>query len=239
MSIPGQSPESLNIFKGCKLLVFASLTSTCTANYFIYALRQLGCELKVCSDVANERADFLAYGAVDVTQVMAQNSFKPDYVLFFEGGSMDLLPIGLEKVGCRTAWYGIDTHMDYAKHLHIGRLFDVSFVAQKEYVERLRADGLRQVHWLPLGFAPELMPSPMPARTTDMAYVGSDLVTANPQRHALLASLRREFPSTRFGPATPQEMGWIYASAKLVFNKSVRNDVNMRFLRRPAQARCW
>ena len=99
----------------------------------------------------------------------------------------------------------------------------------RSYVERLRADGLHQVYWLPLGFAPELLPSPMPERTIDIAYVGSDRVAANPVRHALLGALRREFSSTRFGTAAPKEMGRIYASARLVFNKSVNNDVNMRF----------
>jgi glycosyltransferase involved in cell wall biosynthesis len=214
---------------GRKLLVVASLTPTSTANYLVHAFRQLGCEIRVCSDVASDLADVCAAGAVHVSRVIAQVGFEPDYVVFVEGGSMRLLPVGLECVECLTAWYGIDTHMDYAKHLRIGRLFDVTFLAQKEYVERMRTDGIRQVHWLPLGFAEGLLPSPMPERTIDIAYVGSEQVAANPLRHALLEALRREFSSTRFGAASPNEMGRIYAGAKLVFNKSVNNDVNMRF----------
>lgn len=214
---------------GSEVLVIASLTPTCTAHYFIHAFRQLGCSVKVCSDVAEESADLRVYGAVDIPSVVTQLEFEPDIVLFIEGGTMQILPVGLERLKCVTAWYGIDTHMDYPKHVHIGRLFDVSFIAQKEYVERLRTDGLHQVHWLPFGFAPELMPSPMPERRVDLAYVGSDLVTANPERHALLGALRREFSSTQFGTATPKQMGRIYASARAVFNKSVKNDVNMRF----------
>lgn len=214
---------------GSKVLVIASLTPTCPAHYVIHALRQLGCAVKACSDVAGESMDLRVYGAVDVLQVIAQLGFDPDYLLFIEGGTMQVLPVGLERTACVTAWYGIDTHMDYVKHLRIGRLFDVTFVAQKEYVERLRNDGLRQPHWLPIGFTEELLPSSMPERTIDIAYVGSDRVTANPERHALLGALRREFSSTQFGMATPKEMGRIYASARLVFNKSVKNDVNMRF----------
>jgi hypothetical protein len=48
-------------------------------------------------------------------------------------------------------------------------------------------------------------------------------------RHSLIAALKREFPSHYFGSASPQDMARIYASARLVFNRSVRNDVNMRF----------
>lgn len=219
----------MNVSAGSKILLFASLTPTCTANYFIHAFKELGCEVKVCSDVASERVDVHAFGAVHVSRVLGEIRAQPDCVVFIEGGSMQLLPVGLERLDCLTVWYGIDTHMDYAKHLRIGRLFDVTFIAQKEYVERLRADGLRQAYWLPLGFAPELTPSPMPERTIDIAYVGSEQLAANPLRHALLEALRREFSSTRFGAASPNEMGRIYAGAKLVFNKSVNNDVNMRF----------
>jgi hypothetical protein len=59
--------------------------------------------------------------------------------------------------------------------------------------------------------------------------VGSTNVNANQPRHLLLAALRRVFSSNYFGLASPQEMGRLYASARLVFNRSVNNDVNMRF----------
>ncbi len=212
-----------------KILVLASLTPPATANYFIRALRKGGHDLLVCSDVPSPLADLLVRGAVDVAEISARQNFAPELVLFVEGGTMRLLPVGLENMACLTAWYGIDTHMDYAKHLRIGRLFDVTFIAQQEFVERLRQDGLRQVHWLPLGFASELMPVPMPPKSLDIAHVGSSNVSVNPLRHALISVLRREFPSSYFGPASPQEMGRIYAGAKIVFNRSVNNDVNMRF----------
>ena len=212
-----------------KLLVIASMSETATANYFIAAFKRAGHELLVCSDIDGPQVDMVVSGLVDAEAIMRKRSFAADVVLFFEGGSMRLLPDTSKVKSCLTAWYGVDTHMDYQKHLFIGRLFDVTFIAQKEYVEKLRNDGLRQVYWLPLGFAPELMSTEMPNRTIDIAHVGSSNVAANPQRHLLLAALQREFSSTRFGPATPQEMGSIYASARIVFNRSVNNDVNMRF----------
>jgi hypothetical protein len=212
-----------------KILVLASLTPPATAHYFIRALLEGGHDLLVCSDVPSPLPDLRVRGATDVAEICARQNFSPELVLFVEGGTMRLLPVGLEHMPCLTAWYGIDTHMDYAKHLRIGRLFDVTFIAQQEFVERLRQDGLRQVHWLPLGFAPELMPVSLPPRSLDIAHVGSSNVSANPLRHALISVLRREFPSSYFGPASPQDMARIYASARIVFNRSVNNDVNMRF----------
>lgn len=142
---------------------------------------------------------------------------------------MRLLPDTMRVQSCPTAWYAIDTHMDFDKHVRIGRMFDLTFVAQKQYVIPLAACGVAQAHWLPLAFAPELAPSGESAREIDIAYVGSENASMHPVRKALLASLRGHFASTRFGSATPEEMGHIYASAKLVFNRAVKNDINMRF----------
>lgn len=212
-----------------KLLVIASMSETATANYFITAFKRAGHELLVCSDIDGAQVDMVVSGLVDVEALLGKCSFSANAVLYFEGGSMGLLPDVANVKSCLTAWYGIDTHMDYQKHLLIGRLFDVTFIAQKEYVERLRNDGLRQIYWLPLGFAPELMPDDMPERTMDIAHVGSSHIQANPIRHTLIEAMRGEFSSTYFGEATPKRMGALYASAHVVFNKSVHNDVNMRF----------
>lgn len=211
------------------VLVFASLTPPATANYLISALRDLGHDLFVCSDVDSPLANLQMRGAIDAAQLCASQGLVPDLLLFVEGGTMRIFPVGLEHIPCLTAWYGIDTHMDYVKHLRVGRLFDITFIAHKEYVERLREDGLTQAHWLPVAFAPELHPTQHLERHLDIAYVGSSSASVNPIRHALLVALRREFPLHYFGLATPAEMGKVYASAKLVFNRSVNNDVNMRF----------
>lgn len=210
-----------------KLLVFASLAAGVPAHFFIRAFRDLGHEVCVVSDIAAPGVDVQARGAVDAGTMAAD--FAPDAALFFEGGTMRLLPVGLGRLGCPTAWYGIDTHTNYAKHLRLARLFDVSFIAQKEFVEALRQDGIRQVHWLPLGFPAELLPKILPERDLDIAYVGSTDARVHPERQALIAMLKESFSAAYFGGATPTEMIQIYARARLVFNRSLRNDVNMRF----------
>lgn len=212
-----------------KLLIVASLTKTTTANYFITALKSLGHDLLVCSDIPGPRVDVEVQGLFDVEVVMRKNCFPAQAILFFEGGSMRLLPETSNVSCCVTAWYAIDTHMDFEKHVRIGRLFDVTFVAQKQYVTELSSRGVTQVYWMPLAFATELAPPQMEEREVDVAYVGSENVTMHPQRSALLDVLRNESLVTQFGRASPEEMGRIYANAKLVFNRSVNNDVNMRF----------
>jgi len=74
-------------------------------------------------------------------------------------------------------------------------MFNVTFVAQKEFVERFREDGLRQVYWLPLACAPEIYPSVDLDRCNDVTYVGSNNSLVHPVRHTLLSAIRKEFPS--------------------------------------------
>jgi hypothetical protein len=173
--------------------------------------------------------DAVSAGIVDVAKFCEAKRFDPNVVLFIEGGTMQLFPIGLERLHCLTAWYGIDTHMDYDKHLLTSRAFDATFVAQKEYVERLRQDGVQQVFWLPLAAdRRNCMAEDLP-RSIDVAYVGSMQTNANPARHWALEALRRNFTNVYIGAATPERMNEIYQSAKVVFNRSVNNDINMRF----------
>lgn len=212
-----------------KIFLVSSLKPTATANYLLASLRDDGNDLLVCSDVVSPLADCVISGAVDVVSVCQSQNFEPDLVLFIEGGTMRLFPMGMEKLSCLTAWYGIDTHMDYLKHLKIGRLFDVTFVAQKEFVERLKQDGLQQAFWLPLAFAPELHPEKELERKYDVSYVGSDNADMHPVRHQLLNLIKEHFSKVWIGKADPRQMGHIYAESKVVFNKSVNNDVNMRY----------
>ena len=212
-----------------KILIVASLAQPATSNYMIRALLDAEHDVFVCSDTHHQIVNHYASGGVDVAEVCATYRFVPDLLLFIEGGTMRIFPVGLEKLSCLTAWYGIDTHMDYAKHLRIGRLFDITFIAQKEYVDKLRIDGLKQVFWLPLAFAPELHSGQELDRCYEVAYVGSNNARMHPTRHALLSAIRQTIPNVFQGMASPEKMGKIYAQAKMVFNKSVNNDVNMRY----------
>ncbi len=42
--------------------------------------------------------------------------------------------------------------MDLQKHLHIANFFDVSFLAQKEYIRHFIQKGLINTFWLPLAY---------------------------------------------------------------------------------------
>ena len=205
------------------LLVVSSLTTGTTAAYLIEAFRSLGCQVHAVSDLPHPLASELAYGLVDASRWTRRAVF--DALLFIEGGTRRLFPMGMQDLACPTGWYAIDSHVHLDLHLATARLFDRTFVAQREFVDRF-GDGAR---WVPLAADPSLFHGSNDARPIDIAYVGSDNRAAYPERSALLDAIRRKYPNVSLGRASPQEMGFIYGRAKVVFNKSVRNDVNMRY----------
>jgi hypothetical protein len=211
------------------IVVISSLTTFSTAAYLISAFKKNGHSVFVISDTPHSESNLMRSGAFNLPIVLKKYGISPDLVLFIEGGSMQIFPGGLEQIPCMCAWYGIDTHMDYEKHLKICRVFDVSFIAQLEYVGKLRLDGINQVYWLPLAYDHGFMPNSVLERSIDVAYVGSMQQQMNPERHDLIERLKKEFPNHYFGNANPADMERIYSNSRIVFNRSVRNDVNMRF----------
>jgi hypothetical protein len=211
------------------IVVVASLTRITTANYLVGALRRQRHDLLVISDIAAPAADTLARGDPDVAALISARSFRPDLALFIEGGTMQLFPRGLEKLHCPTAWYAIDTHTDYAKHAAIARLFDVTFVAQRRYVQNLLMDGARKVNWLPFGFPSEQLPANSMERDIDIGFVGAIDSPTYPDRSRALAALASVAGNSAIGPADPTAMFERYARSKVVFNSSVNGDLNMRF----------
>jgi hypothetical protein len=211
------------------IIFVSSLTPAATANYLLNALRRAGHALLVLSDVSAPMVDVPCGPDPDIASLCAARAFVPDFALFVEGGTMQLFPTGLEALPCPTAWYGIDTHMDYRKHAELSRMFDLTFVAQRQYVGDLERDGACRVEWLPLAFPSEHLHARSSDRTIDIAFVGSVDPRMHPARSGLLEALSEASANCVFGGASPEEMFRRYSHAKIVFNRSVKNDVNMRY----------
>ena len=212
------------------ILILSSLTKFNTANYLISSFKRYVNNVFVYSDVNSVNADLYGKGFVSLGKILNKTPFYPELILFIEGGTMQLFPYDLEKVTCLTAWYGIDTHMDYKKHLHIARGFDVSFLAQKQYVKLLKSDGIKNVFWLPLGFDKELHAIKYKKKIYDITYVGGLSKEHNKIRFELIELIKSNFKnySLYFGSAEPNKMAEIYSQSWIVFNKSINNDINMR-----------
>jgi GT2 family glycosyltransferase/2-polyprenyl-3-methyl-5-hydroxy-6-metoxy-1,4-benzoquinol methylase len=149
-----------------------------------------------------------------------------DLYLCIDDGLRHRLPSELRP----SAWWVIDTHLDTAWAEEKGRDFDWLFAAQRDGAEGLKQAGL-PAHWLPLACDPEIhRPHPL-GKHWDFGFVGKP--TPGP-RGDLLTLLHRRFPNSFIGQAYFEEYARVLAQSWLGFNRSVKNDVNMRVFETPA-----
>jgi hypothetical protein len=207
-------------------LVVGSINDIAPVKYLIKSFHSMGWETFVVSDKKSNLARVNKYGAIDISGLVKKFNLKPEFLLFVEGGEMGIFPANFAHLDFPSIWWGIDTHNDYLKHLRISRLFDHSLIAQKSFVESLRSDGITSVSWFPLA-SPISTPS-AEARDIDVSYIGSTNWTLYPQRGKLLNALSSNVENCVFGQQSAAEMLQTYSRSKVVFNNSLKNDVNMR-----------
>ncbi len=123
------------------------------------------------------------------------------------------------------AWWAIDTHLNPDWCVEKARHSDLAFAAQRDGADLLRAAGVESAIWLPLACDPEIHSKHDLPKQFDVAFVGN--LFPGP-RAELLELIRRTYPSTFAGNAFFEDMARTYSSARTVFNRSIRNDINMR-----------
>ena len=122
------------------------------------------------------------------------------------------------------AWWVIDTHMDLPWAIKKGRDFEWLFAAQRDGAKQLVAAGCPAV-WLPLACDPEIH-RPWPVKNKwDVCFVGR--VSPGP-RQELLQLIVDQFPRSFIGQSYFDEYAQTLSASHIGFNRSVKNDVNMR-----------
>jgi GT2 family glycosyltransferase/tetratricopeptide (TPR) repeat protein/2-polyprenyl-3-methyl-5-hydroxy-6-metoxy-1,4-benzoquinol methylase len=124
-----------------------------------------------------------------------------------------------------SAWWAIDTHLNFPWCLEKAREFDLVFAAQRDGAERLRREGIASAAWLPLACDPEIHRKHDVEKQYDFAFVGH--IFPGP-RAELIDLLRRRYRQHFVGNAYFEDMARIYSESRAVFNRSLKNDVNMR-----------
>ena len=119
-------------------------------------------------------------------------------------------------------FYAIDTHLQHSwrKIRRMAPRYDLVCCAQAS-----AASQLRNGEWLPLACDSELHAAAQASPMWDVAFVGTD---GGAPRKFLLQALRERYPNNFIGTANFQEMASIYSRARVGFNYSIGQDVNMR-----------
>ncbi|MBM3498560.1 MAG: glycosyltransferase, partial [Armatimonadetes bacterium] len=124
-----------------------------------------------------------------------------------------------------SAWWVIDTHLSYDCDRAKAEDFDYVFAAQRDGAQRLRADGVPNVEWLPLACNARFHRHHDTDKAHDVCFIGA-LIPG--ERKRLVELLQEEFERVFVGRAYWEEMAQEYSRARIVFNRSILNDVNMR-----------
>ncbi len=144
-----------------------------------------------------------------------------DLYLNIDDGHRYRLPAELRP----SAWWAIDTHLDLEWCRAKAMDFDLVFTAQRDGAEQLRQKGIRDVEWLPLACDPEIHRPHQVAKNWDVSFVGNLFPG---ERAQLLELLHKRYPRSFVGQRYFEEMARTYSESRTVFNRSIRNDVNMR-----------
>lgn len=144
-----------------------------------------------------------------------------DLYLYIDDGLDYLFPDRLRP----SAWWAIDTHLAFERCLSKSRNVDKVFAAQRDGAAELRAQGVATATWLPLACDPELHGQIEVPKQHDVCFVGNLVGRA---RIDLVGLLKQHFSKVFVGQEYFEEMARRYSASKIVFNRSVRNDVNMR-----------
>ena len=147
-------------------------------------------------------------------------NYKPDFIMAVDSGAHYIADI---KIHPKILWL-IDTHISYICDEVMAKSFDLVFVAQKNDSEKLKRK-IKNVYWLPLAADPEFHGKKDSIDEYDIALVGG---FGHGRRKVIMEKLKGLYPKSHIGPAECRKIGEIYSKSKIVVNRSIKNDLNMR-----------
>jgi len=138
------------------------------------------------------------------------------------------------RINAPTAYYAIDNHTGFESHFKDARAqeYDYLFVAQKDWIPKYRERNCKNVYWLPTACDPEIHKRYDLQLVHDVCFIGNPWEGVQPThigytRSQWTSRLKREF-NVFVGRQYLHDMAKTYSRSKIVFNKSLHGDLNMR-----------
>lgn len=184
------------------------------------------------------RMGFKDHGMVRYSRPPGVEVAKHDLHLFVDDGRDDIHWMPPEPNAC---WL-VDTHLGFGMRLHWAKQFQHVFVAQKEAVGQMAAEGI-EAKWLPLACSPYLDPcwkelSTAMGRKVDLTreydccFVGflNNGAEGGYNRVEVLDRLFKAYPNSWLAfNVFFEEAAQRYVKARVGLNVSIKKDLNMRF----------
>ncbi|OQX51530.1 hypothetical protein B5M47_00260 [candidate division CPR3 bacterium 4484_211] len=209
-----------------KLLFGYGYTQGTTPFYYERAFRRLG-DTTTCgpSDNPGRQQDIPCEFNADIQQIIRK--VKADCFILFPEGNF-FLPQNIEKITIPKILILSDSFINFHWHRYYASLFDLVFVAQKEYADKLKRLGIKKTYWLPNACDPKIHRNFHLERIYDIGFVGVLNNTHNPRRSLYLKALASHFNVKIASNVWLENMAKIYSQSKIIFNISGARDLNMR-----------
>jgi hypothetical protein len=142
-----------------------------------------------------------------------------------EDALQGVLPYTPVEIPKPSAFWHSDTHLGYDWRLGKARRTDFNFVAQKNDVEAFKRDGILNPIWMPHAVEPMAYPKQVCLKKYDVCFIGH---INSENRIAALDRLFAEFPNFFYGQRLFEDAAEKYGESKIIFNISIKGDLNMR-----------
>ena len=141
-----------------------------------------------------------------------------------------------KRIASKKVFYSIDPCLtfDTVKDYYTKYDLDHIFTTQKRFVTAFKDHGVDKVSWLPVAAHQmhilKSVPRPKQVQPVyDVAFVGTLFDTPHQkERRELLTKLYHQFNVNPVHLMIPEEIGLLYRTAKIGFNRSIKGDLNMR-----------
>lgn len=106
--------------------------------------------------------------------------------------------------------------------------YDYVFISQHDCVDKYKEAGCANVQWLPFACDPDLNGRVNVPLQYDVCFVGSIHPKWGAERKRILQLINRNFKNTWIGQSYGPKVTQLYSGSKIVFNKSILGEMNMR-----------
>jgi hypothetical protein len=150
---------------------------------------------------------------------------RVDLVIEVDGAGQHHLS-GFRQVKVQKALWSLDTHL-YTK-----RSFQSYFAKEFDHVYSCHKNFMHEIgprcKWLPVACDPEIHRKHDMKKIYDIVFIGTMNPNNYTERISLIERMKKKFNIKIFSGVYGEDMAKIYSQAKIVFNKSLKGDLNMR-----------
>jgi spore maturation protein CgeB len=153
---------------------------------------------------------------------------NPDLILVIESAAR--VAFDFSKFQVPTAFFVIDPYIGFEEHIQKVRVqsYDFVFVSQRDCVKKYKEAGCTNVEWLPFACDPEIHGRVPADPKYNVCFVGSIHPKWGAERKRLIDLIGSKFQNCWSGQAFGRAMASLFSSSRIVFNKSIFGELNMR-----------